>query len=445
MEAISMRFINDDVKVKNGGRKAARLSAEDLAHLMYQRANEFFQQTWGANEHLACPNDGTWWNEEEDSCELVQYLLEDESLLADLRQNGVNGCSEVTLDGCPSQGAVNLTGMHTLSNGFTFYGFFNSVDCGPSCAFVIIYYDGNRLCAYVPTRGNTINVDVPCVIGVEEEEISPCQLEAHYRKLGVWKEGEDLFRMYLAKYGIHEPFCHWDAIQEDIEANITICDTTPPLTSTRPTRSSVASSIPTCNIPTIFLQWFAKCAKTPNKVIQLRCRNIRNNKNTYLTCINGEFHATGDEARIINEYIKLVSTSNYDVTSVLMNLCDIIFTHVEIIEDAPVEDALEAEVEGVNTVRDTSITPELQGMLELFKEFEQHAQQHPSQNVTLSFLLTNGEYSYITHRADGQYAITGEIPEKLRTMVTATGELKTVDAVMLMSAYIDIMIDYNIT
>lgn len=333
-----MRYINDNVQVKNGRRTAARLSAEDLAHLMYQRANELFQQTWGANQHLERPDDGTWCYGECYS-DLVLHLLHDASLLADLRQNGVSCCCEATFDGCESKGAVNLTGMHTLENGFTFYGFFNSVDCGPSCAFVIIYHDGNRLRAYVPTRGNTINVDVPCVIGVEEEEIDPCQLEAQYRDLGIWQEGEDLFRMYLAKYGISEPFCYWDAIQEDIEANITVGVTTPPNQKTnKPTtkpqdKPQDASNAADCNVSLIFTQWLLCCAKNPNKVIKLRCWNNYKKEYADLTCINGEFHATGEAERTINEYVRVVPTRGLDVTTVLMKLCEVFFDHYEILDE----------------------------------------------------------------------------------------------------------------
>lgn len=432
-----MRFINDDVQVKNGRRAAVRLSAEDLAHLMYQRANELVQQEWGASEHLERPDDGAWCYGECYS-DLVQHLMHDASLLADLQQNGVSCCSETTFDGCESKGAVNLTGMHTLENGLTFYGFFNSVDCGPSCAFVIIYYDGHRLRAYVPTRGNTINVDVPCVIGTEE--FHPCPLEAQYRDLGIWQEDEDLFRMYLAKYGISEPFCYWDAIQEDIETNITVCDTTPPPTPTPPPQSPVITSAPsTCNIPFIFTMWFLSCAKTPDKVIKLRCWNIHSNQETCITYTGGEFHATGNAEHIVNEYIDITSVCDCDVNTILMNLCDALFTHAEIITEEPLEDVNTAESDYTN------ITPELQGMLALFKEFEQQAHQHPKQAATLSFLLTNGKYSYVTHRADDSYTITGEIPEVLSTMVTNTGALQTVNPFILMSAYTDIMVDYDIT
>jgi hypothetical protein len=219
---MAKRFINDDVKLKNGGRKAIKISQEDLAHLMYQRANKFLVEEWGDDAIFELADNGDWCKGD---CydELIQHLMEDKTLMADVSKYDITCCSEATFNGCLSKGTVNLTGMHTLKNGLTFYGFFISVDCGPSCAFMIIYHDGQKLRAYVPTRGNTVNVDFKCVVGMEYDSmVDATKIETKYRKLGIWRTDNDFYRMYLAKYNLDEEFCFWDAIQQDIEARIEV-------------------------------------------------------------------------------------------------------------------------------------------------------------------------------------------------------------------------------
>lgn len=221
---MTTRFINDDALLKNGGSKAVRIKQSDLAHRMYKLGEKFFHEEWGDDEQLELPDDETWYR---GNCydELIQYLMKDSTLLSDVSKYNVGCCSEATFDGMASNGTTNLTGMHTLANGLTFYGFFLSVDCGPSCAFVIIYHDGRKLRAYMPTYGNTVNVDCKCVLGVEYEHMdNMSKIETKYKKAGIWREDEDLFRMYLAKYELDSEFCYWDAIQSDIEARIEILD-----------------------------------------------------------------------------------------------------------------------------------------------------------------------------------------------------------------------------
>lgn len=219
---MTTRFINDDVKLKRGGRKASKISQKDLAYLMCRRANKLFAEKWGEGESLAHIDDE--WYKDDCYADLIIHLMEDETLKSDVSKYDMTCCDEATFDGILNKGTVNLTGMHTLKNGLTFYGFFQSVDCGPSCAFVIIYYDGKKLRAYVPTRGNTVNVDCKCVIGVEYDSTADYKkIEAKYRKLGIWDDNKDFREMYIAKYNLDEEFCYWDAVLEDIEARIEVC------------------------------------------------------------------------------------------------------------------------------------------------------------------------------------------------------------------------------
>ena len=132
------------------------------------------------------------------------------------------------MNGMDNDAGNLLTGMYTLKNGFTFYGAFISVDGGPNCAFVIIYFDGKKLRAYTPTYGNTVNVDFNCILGGEADcDADWDEIERKYRKLGIWNDDlceDGLHVMYLEKYNLDEDtfYYNWDAIRQDIETYIEV-------------------------------------------------------------------------------------------------------------------------------------------------------------------------------------------------------------------------------
>lgn len=64
-------------------------------------------------------------------------------------------------------GPKGLMGYHTLSNGFTFLGCCAGGDWEVP-VFFIIYWDGKKLRAYIPTDGNPWNTDMGTAYGSED-------------------------------------------------------------------------------------------------------------------------------------------------------------------------------------------------------------------------------------------------------------------------------------
>ncbi len=64
----------------------------------------------------------------------------------------------------------SLQGLHTLSNGFTFFGCY-WMDELHNSMFAIVYFDKGKFKCYIPTKGNTVNRDFKRPIGSESEEI----------------------------------------------------------------------------------------------------------------------------------------------------------------------------------------------------------------------------------------------------------------------------------
>lgn len=67
----------------------------------------------------------------------------------------------------------NIVGLHTLKNGLTFQGILSGSDFQPA-VFYIIYFDGRKLRAYVPTEGNLWNTDTLQAYGydIKEDQIN---------------------------------------------------------------------------------------------------------------------------------------------------------------------------------------------------------------------------------------------------------------------------------
>ena len=222
------RFINDDVKLRQGGRKAPHISQDDLRDIVIRTAKrldndafEYAQRACADNldDALFCAvrvlieRDATF---EKDN----KFQLEWDNFYIEIEEDDPE----------------NLCGLHTLRNGLTFLGFSTAGDEQMS-AFGIVYYDGKRVRLYFPSYGNYINLDFKCALGSECDEEKEEKFEKKYRKLGIWDENkEELFdgdypcweALYCAKYGldVYESFnwenINWKALKEDIESRIEI-------------------------------------------------------------------------------------------------------------------------------------------------------------------------------------------------------------------------------
>lgn len=211
------RFINDDKLPQKAGRKAPKISIQDLQNQL---------------------NKLSFWKNGKDAYSLLEYLQKDIKLNPDCIEELANNITDspnlmmgTTINGTP------LLGFRTLPNGLTFYGMQLGDDSGYPL-FLIIYYDGKRLRAYLPTYGNPWNTDCKCQIGQEiDTDIFCDKIVPKYIQAGLldpsfakpyfdWttKQEEQASEAYLQKYGLTDSTLgfHWNAIQKDIETRIAV-------------------------------------------------------------------------------------------------------------------------------------------------------------------------------------------------------------------------------
>lgn len=209
------RFINDDVKVKNGGRKAIKTTEQELTNRIIKKAQTFDSEVDNLLDAIC-----TIFCEDES-------IMKDMKILADNENSTIEKSSILggTFKGEP------LVGFHTLENGFTFLG----VQLGGDWEypiFTILYDDGKKIRCYTPSYGNTINLDTKTAFGseCETENIDFDKLLSKYKKLGIIKPTDDIsdvFKIdwstfYLRKYEIEmdDLKFNWDAIKQDISSRI---------------------------------------------------------------------------------------------------------------------------------------------------------------------------------------------------------------------------------
>lgn len=229
------RFLNDDCKLRNGGRTAPKMSISELK----RRLND----TQNGTNHMP---------------DRISHLLYMGTLEKDIKYH-------IRLENEPTERpsdfwryfprceSKNLVGYQTLPNGFTFYGAYGFGVSFNEPFYTIFYYDGKRIRAYTPTYGNIVNVDTKCFLGStaefrDSEDIDLDKLSDKYSDAGIIDSylaiGEDADRAYLCKYGFAEwdndyigepwplvgpdqetcefPLFNWEAIKMDIMSRIDV-------------------------------------------------------------------------------------------------------------------------------------------------------------------------------------------------------------------------------
>lgn len=185
---MSYVYVNMDRKlIKKGGRKAVRISEEELLkkiYKLYAKSEEYFDE------------DVTEENFDETYHLNTEVFIENKTIEKDLSK--INFCYDnfIASKQDLSKGNNALVGFNTLENGLTFFGVIDSGD-NECSLFYIIYFDGKNLRGYIPTYGNRFNND----------------LKTAFR-------GENIINAYLKKYSIKgeykEVSINWEAIKEDI-------------------------------------------------------------------------------------------------------------------------------------------------------------------------------------------------------------------------------------
>lgn len=226
------RFLNDDIKLRYGGRKGIKMSIDELRIKLW----DYMKKIEDVDEAFNGIND-------DESYALLASRNVDDSLLKDIKyyndsENYTGVEDEFNVDYI----GQHLLGFHTMENGFTFYGAMGGADSALPM-FSIFYYDGSRVRAYTPTRGNTVNVDFKCALELEEDcldNVNVGKIVSKYQKLGIYTpptnpynipvinpydrsiNDETWSEMYIKKYGLNDAFMNFNAIKEEIMARVTV-------------------------------------------------------------------------------------------------------------------------------------------------------------------------------------------------------------------------------
>ena len=214
-----MRFINDDVKLKVGGRNAVKISEDELWKKIVSRARKVGEDIDEDTEDEGPDADSAY--------EFIREIICcDETVCKDIKYN-VD--AENILVASDASDEDKYVGIHTLANGFTFYGIIMGGDWEIP-AFLIIYWDGKKLRAYIPSYGNLINLDCKCAFGSEEDKLDDAKEEKllkKYKKLGIEPEDPDYIdwsELYCKMYETDPDNCeyNYDAMIKEIQTRIIV-------------------------------------------------------------------------------------------------------------------------------------------------------------------------------------------------------------------------------
>ena len=189
-----MRFINDDISLKHDERVVP----------YYNSGIGLLKQIERRQADLGFESEVLYDFADADRLaqKAMKFLLSKDPMLSNDNVFGINVenfmCNFYNKNKNDIGDASDLIGVHTLDNGFTFYGFVAGGD-GQRSVFAIIYADEDHLRLYTPRWGNKINI----------HRQEPLMNDSRSEK-------------YMKKYGLDKSTIgfNWNAIKIDILANI---------------------------------------------------------------------------------------------------------------------------------------------------------------------------------------------------------------------------------
>lgn len=206
-------FVNMDKKLlKNGGRKAIKLSKDDFKKKLYEIVAktklEYFDQNEEINENNVYYRATYLPKVKKD---ISKILFDDENIY--FKEDGLSDVSWQK---------PKLLGLHTLENGLTFIGYWSGGDW-EELVFYIIYYDGKDFRGYIPSYGNLINFDTKTAFGSEGENENISEI---FSKKYATMTDENTIKFYHEKQGCNPEgntiVPNFEAIKEDIESRIIV-------------------------------------------------------------------------------------------------------------------------------------------------------------------------------------------------------------------------------
>ena len=148
------RFINDDYKVKAGGRNAVKIIKDQLKELIHAYIEKYSMQMTDAKSY------GYYYDDD---------MKPEDFLMEVLRVAPISNDVKYEFDDENYDYEGECAGYNTLDNGLTYFGFWSGGDWEYGI-FGIVYYDGKKLRAYIPTRGNMVNTRTKIAIGNNDDD-----------------------------------------------------------------------------------------------------------------------------------------------------------------------------------------------------------------------------------------------------------------------------------
>lgn len=245
-------YINDDAPISPNLRQAGIVSINDLEQIMIKTYNTL-PSVCQCKQPFNPVNYTTRANQITDLAAIIS--LEDICVSKDLTNINFNlenmHAETPNVYTYAGDSGTDLCGLQTLSNKLTFCGIVAGGDW-ESPLFYIIYYDGTKLRAYIPIRGNIVNADTLSAFGSETNLNNPNapynlpQLYAEYKTrnllipqtatLDEFIDNDSIASdSYMRQYGLQMYPCdacyigkpdaigfNWDAIREEIEQTIQV-------------------------------------------------------------------------------------------------------------------------------------------------------------------------------------------------------------------------------
>lgn len=211
-------FVNSDKKnLSTVGRNVLLITMDSFKEKIVKRArkvDEFF------DDSISDPSRPCDFPDE-----IMQSLVcNDENIKKDLKFivdfENLSANKSTVFGTFPNRG--NLLGFNETPFGMPYLGCMAGGDWELPL-FFIIYYDGKKFRAYMPSYGNVVNLDCKCALGSEEgSDLFESVIEKYENKgwlaPGVKHEGYELMNTYLSQQGFDEDSAvgDWNAILEDI-------------------------------------------------------------------------------------------------------------------------------------------------------------------------------------------------------------------------------------
>ena len=212
--------------IRENGRKAITMTAEELKANFNKALGKLLQENDYSEEEIEEIINELWSVDFNSfGFSIAEYIDMNAQLMEDLSDieftNGMFWFEKPEdLDKLPEEhreeAMSNLTGLHTLENGFSFIGCYGSDGEGyeNTATFAIIYHDGEKLRAYQPLCGNLYNADTKASLGHNREDEDNEQDAKFLRK--ELNNPNISYSELVYFQGNDELNYNWDLIKKDI-------------------------------------------------------------------------------------------------------------------------------------------------------------------------------------------------------------------------------------